>query len=213
MTTTPLLPRHLLDDRPVALLIRHAERPPIPIGSDGMSLSLTERGVRDARDLGRALGSRIVQVHTSAVLRCVETASFILEGAGLSLVPIEDPIIGVPGAFIRPTPDARRTMRELGVEGLIRHMVVGEGALPGLIDPKEGARVLREHVLDSLTRRVGLHLFVTHDAMIAALVARSWPGCIGEPLPDFLEAAALWRDGDRVVLSYRQHWSDVACLP
>ena len=40
-----ILPSQLPDDRPVALLMRHAERPPIPEGSMGMDLLITEAGL------------------------------------------------------------------------------------------------------------------------------------------------------------------------
>ena len=202
--TARLLPRTLPDDRPVALLLRHSERPPIPEGSMGMSLELTERGVRAAREFGQALKGRVVFARTSAVRRCVQTASALLEGSGTPLAPVEDPALGVPSTFIKAGPETEKTLRALGFERFMEHLVSGDAELPGLVHPAEGARLLREHALSSLTPAAGLHLFVTHDAMIAALVARSWR----EPLdgggwPAFLEGAALWREGAAVMLSYR----------
>ena len=41
-------------DRPVAILLRHAARPPIPPGETGDALALTAEGVALARHLGEA---------------------------------------------------------------------------------------------------------------------------------------------------------------
>ncbi|HEY3446408.1 MAG TPA: histidine phosphatase family protein [Myxococcales bacterium] len=200
-----LLPALLPDDRPVALFLRHAERPAIPDNSMGMTLPLTEQGLRDAHELGTHLGARVVQARTSAIHRCVQTAAAILRGAGSALAPVEDPAIGVPSTFIHAGRQAEKTIRELGFDRFLAHLVSGDEELPGLAHPTEGARLMREHALSVLSAQAGLHLFVTHDAMIGALVARSWREGLDEGgWPGFLEGAALWRDGGRVMLSYRQ---------
>jgi len=146
-----------------------------------------------------------VHARTSSIRRCLQTATAILEGAGCALTPLEDPAIGMPSTFIRAGKDAQRTIGELGFGRFMEHLITGQTELPGLLHPAEGARLLREHALAVLSPQPGLHLLVTHDAMIAALVARSWR----EPLdpggwPAFLEGAALWREGRQTVLSYRQ---------
>ncbi len=200
-----LLPALLPDDRPVALLLRHAERPAILDQSMGTLVPLTEQGLRDARALGAHLGARIVHARTSAIHRCVQTVTAILEGAGSALAPVEDPAIGVPSTFIRAGREAEQTIRGLGFARFMMHLVEGDEALPGLAHPAEGARLMREHALASLSASPGLHLFVTHDAMIGALVARSWrEGLDDGSWPGFLEGAALWRDGGRTMLSYRR---------
>lgn len=198
------LPRTLPDDRPVALLIRHAERPPIPKGTMGLEIELTPGGLTAAKEHGARLGARIVRAHTSAVRRCVQTAHALLEGAQVALAPVPDPALGLPSTFVIEGPDAERTIRSLGFEKFMLHLLIGDEELPGLPHPAEGARRLRDHALSLLTEAPGLHLLVTHDAMIGALVARCWK----DPLdatwwPEYLEAAALWRDGERILLSYR----------
>ena len=68
--TTPPLPRALPDDRPVALRLRHTERPPVPNGN--MGPELTPADVIAAKELGPRLGCWIIRAHTSAVCRrCV----------------------------------------------------------------------------------------------------------------------------------------------
>ncbi|MGC4118228.1 MAG: histidine phosphatase family protein [Myxococcales bacterium] len=206
----PLMHRHFLpaqlpDDRPVALFLRHAERPAISDQSMGMHVPLTENGLADARALGTHLGARIVEARTSAIHRCVQTAAAILEGAGSAVVVVEDPAIGVPSTFITSGRESEKTIRELGFERFMQHLIDGDAVLPGLVHPGEGARLMREHAISALTAKAGLHLFVSHDAMIGALVARSWKeGLDDGGWPNFLEGAALWKDGAHTVLSYRQ---------
>lgn len=207
---THLLPALLPDDRPVALFLRHAERPEIPDKSMGTEITLTPKGLRDAHALGHALGARIVEVRTSAIRRCVQTAKAILEGAKIATEPISDPAIGVPSTFVDGGVEAEKTIRELGFERFLEHLIGGDARLPGLAHPAEGARRMREHALEALTDRRGLHLFVTHDAMIGALVARSWREGLDEGgWPAFLEGAALWREGGKAVLSYRGRCKEV----
>ena len=199
------LPAGLPDDRPVALLVRHAERPAIPEGSMGMDLAITERGAAAARSLGARLGSRVLRVHTSAIRRCVQTAQAIIAGAGVALEPVEDGALGVPSTFALASPEALATIQELGFDGLMEHLVRGDKPLPGLPHPAEGARLLREHALSLLDGPPGLHVLVTHDAMIAALVARSTAAFFAhDDWPRFLESTALWRDGHSPVLAYRE---------
>jgi hypothetical protein len=206
----PALPAPLPEDRPIALLVRHAERPPIPEGSMGTDLCITEEGALAARQLGSRLGARIRSVRTSAVHRCVQTSRVILAGAQVSLEPIEDPLLGVPSAFLTATPEAEETVRRLGFDRFFEHLLTGEQMLPGMPHPAEGARVLREHAVE-VADSPGLHLLVTHDAMIATLVARSWRAPFGlDSFPGFLESAAIWKDGARVLVAYRGECRPVA---
>ena len=66
------------------LLLRHAERPPIPPGTFGNDLEITPAGRREAEALGRALaqGEPVAGVYSSPVLRCVQTAEAMAAGAG-----------------------------------------------------------------------------------------------------------------------------------
>ncbi|MET0403834.1 MAG: histidine phosphatase family protein [Cystobacter sp.] len=190
----------------MALLLRHAARPPIPPGEWGDSLALTVEGVLLARQLGEHLGARLVALHTSPVARCVQTARLLGEGSrsdtGLQL----DSMLGAPGAFISDGRLGGETLQRLGLDAFVDHLISGEGTLPGLAEPAAAARALVEHLLTRSGHVPGLHVFVTHDSLLAPTVARvlrhprlreHWPG--------FLEAAFFWRErrGTRGV--YRDH--------
>ena len=101
--------RHVADElhngTHVALLVRHAERPPIPANDPtfGRDLPLTERGVADAIRYGRELSlfacGEQMTIAAGGNRRCMETAFHILDGLGLDLedeqyAVIADPYLG-----------------------------------------------------------------------------------------------------------------------
>lgn len=201
----PPLPAAIPDDRPVALLMRHGERPPIAAGEPGTDLALTARGREHAGALGRALGSRLRRLHTSPVRRCQETAEALRAGAGATTPIVADRLLGDPGVFVLDPERAWENWRTLGNQGVIEHLAWGTAALSGLADPSCAALELASHLLDSVRDgEVGLHVFVTHDALllptltrlVAAVTDRSWwPGC--------LESAAFWNTSALPRLAYR----------
>jgi hypothetical protein len=203
------LPEVVPETGPVVLLLRHAERPPMPPGEHGHSLRLTPQGARSAEILGQWLGSRVAAISTSPVPRCVETAEAIRLGALSSAAIVRDTWLGDPGPFVRDRTLAWSTFRELGIEGVIEALVLGKKGLPGMNDPDVAARDLSRHLSHHLrsdrAEEARFHLAITHDIVLAAFVARlsrrrlersSWPR--------FLEAAAFWREGDQHFLSYRE---------
>ncbi|MDI1481309.1 histidine phosphatase family protein [Polyangium sp. y55x31] len=196
----PSLPQ----DRAVVLLLRHAERPAIPPGETGQSLSLTERGARAAEALGEALGERIRRVNTSPVPRCVETAAAIRRGASILVDIVPDRWLGDPGPYVHDPSLAFQNWLELGPEGVIEALVHGRKGLAGMHDPDAAARRLLGHLERFLDEAAGLHIAVTHDIVLVATIARLWAEPLERPWwPGFLDAAALFREGDSLVLAYR----------
>lgn len=134
----PPLPTATPNDRPVALLLRHAERPPIPLHEHGADLSLTEHG----RLTGGPKATR-------------------------------------PSSSTSPTPS------------------------PGLA-PHEAAYRLAQHIARALVGSpAGVHVFVTHDAILYPTVARLLPDA-GPRWPDFLESAALYGPATGPTFAYRR---------
>lgn len=198
------MPRHLAlvpRDRGVAVLIRHAERPPLSPGQAGDEVELTPVGRIAARELGAKLGGALLSVWTSPVRRCRETAELIVEGGGVTLAVGEDRLLGAPGAFVADGALAWRNWEELGNSGVIEHLVVSEEALPGMHPPSDAAHRLHAHLLAHLDEKPGFHIFATHDAVLAPYVSRVlrlrdvlWPG--------WLASVAVWREGASVWLAF-----------
>lgn len=188
----------------MAVLLRHAERPALPVGEAGGELPLTPAGARTAAALGGLLRGQVALLATSAVRRCQETAAALAAGAEAEVPIVIDSMLGGPGAFVADEGRAWESWQRLGHEGMMTWLCAGAGALPGLRQPEEAARALAAHLLRGVAAAGGLAVSVTHDSVLAPLVARlsGWPlGPAGWPA--YLEAALLWEERDGAVLWYR----------
>lgn len=170
-----------------------------------MEIGLTEAGTAAARRLGAALGERIQSITTSPVARCRATALMMGEGADRRIEVSDHPLLGAPGAFVADGDVAWENWQRMGNEGVIAHLMASSEPLPGMHPPELAARRLLALLSTALDHEAGLHLFVTHDAVLAPLVART----LGHPLeraqwPGFLEAMMLWREDGELVAQYRE---------
>jgi hypothetical protein len=117
----------------------------------------------------------------------------------------QDRLLGDPGVFVLDGPRAWGNWQRLGHEGVMANLVSGAEALPGMANPDFAARFLVHHALTQAGHTAGIHLFVSHDSVIAATVAR----LLGRPQgsadwPWYLEGAFFTRaDGGMVRCAYR----------
>ncbi len=193
-------------NRPVALLLRHSVRDELPPGDAGNALPITDIGWRLARELGGLLGGRLRTLHTSPLLRCVQTAEALREGAGASGAIVTDRLLGDPGVYVIDGRRAWSNWERLGHEGVMRHLVTESEALSGMARPGEAARFLVQHMLTITGEVDGIHVFVTHDSLVTATAAR----LLGQPLgpgdlPWYLEGAWFFRVDGAVCTAYRDH--------
>lgn len=189
----------LARDRPVALVLRHAERPEIPPDPSGHAMALTEQGRLDAAALGARLGNRIRSVRSSPIARCVETATWLGGRA-----PALDRRLGDLGAFVADIARVWSDWRELGHDAVLARLVSGADLIPGLHPLLATALALARSLLESVGDEVGVHVFVTHDIVLAPLAC----ALLGRPLgrsewPAFLEPLALAKDERWIEVRYR----------
>ena len=194
-------------DAPVAVLLRHSVRGPLPQGDAGNAVPLTRKGVRLAQRLGTVLGGRLRTLHTSPLPRCVQTAEALRSGAEMDVPIVPDRLLGDPGVYVLDARRAWYNWEALGHEAVVQSLVSGSPTLPGMADPDPAARRLVRHMLATVGDRPGLHLFITHDFVITVTVAR----LLGEPLgrqdwPWYLEGA-FFRQGDGCIsTAYRDRF-------
>lgn len=191
-------------DRAVVVLLRHSVRDHLPPGDAGYILPITEVGRRLAVELGGLLGSRLRTLHASPLLRCIQTAEALAEGAGVPLAVVPNQLLGDPGVFVFDGRRAWTNWERLGHEGVMRHLVSETTALSGMARPDEAARFLVCSMLAEAAGRPGVHVFVTHDSLVTATAAR----LLGRPLglddwPWYLEGAFFWPTDDGVHSAYR----------
>jgi broad specificity phosphatase PhoE len=193
-------------DQAVTLLLRHSVRDQLPPGEAGNVLPITSVGRQLARELGERLRGRLRTLHASPLLRCIQTAEALREGADTDYPIIPDHLLGDPGAFVLDGRLAWSNWEQLGHESVMRHLVSEAEALPGMARPDEAARFLVQHMLAVASDEPGVHAFVTHDSVVTATAARMLGRALGrDDWPWYLEGALFWRDPRGVAIAYRDY--------
>ena len=202
--------RHVADDlrsgTRVAILVRHAERPPLPANDPtfGRDLPLTECGAQDATRYGRELGIFACQEQMTIAAggnrRCMETAFHMLEGMGMDMedercAVLADSYLG-GRTFYFGDVAARMELANAGnyLESLNAYF--SSGRQKGFNDLHPSTSHLAGHLLFHYD--APLFIGVTHDLNVACFLAgngtvtsfteKSWPG--------FLDAAVLFINPD-----------------
>jgi broad specificity phosphatase PhoE len=191
-------------DLPVALLLRHSVRDELPPGEAGNEVPITDAGKDIAIKLGQKLGARLRSLHSSPLPRCTQTAEALRLGSGVDTCISESRLLGDPGVYVLDGKVAWSNWETLGHEEVMRHLVAGKDALPGMAQPDDAARLLLQSMLLLADGEPGVHVFVTHDVLVTATVARL-QGVRHEPAdwPLFLEGALFWRSELGVHVVYR----------
>ena len=188
------------------LILRHAEREAIPPGTFGVDVPLTAYGVASAEILGAMLSDMRPQVRATAspVPRCESTAMAILRGGGWSREVVLDWRLGDPGPFVLDTEVSGALFLETGILEIVRHQLTQVESPPGMRATSEGVDLLLELTATDLRSCGRLNIYVTHDALLAVLVAYlyrlpvddiGWPG--------YLDGLLLWRCRDRLHFIWR----------
>ena len=200
-------------DRGVAMLVRHSVRDPLPPGDLGYANTLNAEGVALARSLGERLHGRVRSLHTSPLQRCVHTAEVFARVAGDTPPILTDRMLGDPGAWVLDRVQAGENWKRLGSEGIMARLATTDADLPGTRPARVGAQNLATHMLAIAASAPGVHVFVTHDILLAIAAARF----LGPPPPGpgrwpaYLEAAFFWQDEGGLHVAYRDlHRSGLA---
>lgn len=191
-------------DRAVVVLLRHSIRDELSPGDVGYAMPITDIGRRLAIELGGLLHGRLRTLHASPLVRCIQTAEALAEGAGIKIAVVPNRLLGDPGAFVLEGRRAWANWEQFGHEGVIHRLVTEAAALPGMARPDEAARFLVQSMLAAAAGESGVHVFVTHDSLLIATAAR----LLGKPLglgdwPLYLEGAFFWMTEDGLHTGYR----------
>lgn len=205
----PSILKHLENvpsDRAVAVLLRHSVRGDLPPDESGDWVPITSTGRELACEFGALLQGRLRSLHSSPVLRCMQTAETIRDGASTCMPVMADRCLGDPSAFVLDGKLAWSNWERLGHEGVMSHLVTEDEALPGMAKPEAAARFLVHHMLAATQGEPGIHVFVTHDSMITATVARIINQALGPNMwPWYLEGAFFWQDTAGTNVAYREY--------
>lgn len=153
--------------RPLALLLRHADRAEIPAGEAGDDVGLLPVGRERTTALARALSGLggVAWAEASPLSRCMTTARLLTSAVEAS------PLLGAPGPFVVDREEGGRVFGSMGTEHVVRAQMAGQPW--SFIRPLEdGARLLLRHIRDRLGARTGIGALVSHDSIVMPVV--SW---------------------------------------
>lgn len=195
---------------PVTLFTRHSLRELVNgQGLASYDLQLTEQG----RELAYAWGQYLIQntdraiqhCISSPIQRCVDTAALMIEGADRThkvvnthtIEIVEQRLLVEPGSFVLDIQQAAPYFRKQGALGFINSFV--NNALPGMKHPITGVFDVLELLYHTHpTQHNGLSLAVSHDTILAAIVAvisgnkqieqSDWP--------EMMEGLFVWFEGE-----------------
>jgi broad specificity phosphatase PhoE len=189
----------------VSIILRHAERQPIPAGSFGSEIRITASGTAGAEMLGNLLSSKTLgSIVSSPILRCVSTAQAIVRGAGWAAEVGTDWRLGDPGPFVKDTELAGTPFLNEGIREIVQRQLADGEALPGMRPARDGAELLLELTTAKLRETNQLNIYVTHDAILAVIVGCLYRLNIDEFVwPDFLDGLILWVVDDILHFSWR----------
>ena len=200
---------------PVTLFTRHSIREIVEgQGLAGYNLQLTEQG----RDLAEAWGDylvgntdRVIQhCISSPIQRCVDTAALMIRGAdAITIEPnthhieiIEEGLLVEPGSFVLDIKQAGPYFQKQGALGFINSFV--NNALPGMKHPIHGVVDVLELIYNTHpTNQYGLSLAVSHDTILAAIIAviSGRNEVTQADWPDMMEGLFVWFEGDEFLES------------
>lgn len=155
----------------------------------GPETPLSAHGLAAARALGRSLAAAGTfdsgaVVLSSPLVRCVATADALSGGA----FPAEpSPLLGAPGAFVLGNGDET----PLTAADLRAHALGAGECHPALRGRAEGASLL---VRGLAARREGdaVVLAVSHDHIVACVIAELGAGASAEVWPEFLHGVVIY---------------------
>ncbi|TLD81036.1 histidine phosphatase family protein [Helicobacter sp. MIT 05-5293] len=209
-------------DRRIKLLIRHSIRPGvdgIPIVYEdkeifihaGFHWGITREGEALARAFGKALEYEIINIESSPLKRCVQTANMILEGRGVQREVRQNEIL--KAMWVKDRYKWGRIYKEYeaqhkskGIVLLLQKMLDGQ-AVEGAYDIDTSiARLLNAMGLgekSTSSSKRQMDIYVTHDGLIMLLIAYALKcRLVDLEWICMLEGVFLWEEWGRIYLAY-----------
>ena len=170
------------------LLIRHAERPKIPPHTLGSNVLLSLKGEKDSIAFAQKL-SDIVSLKSSPIKRCLQTARHIASTVHYprdKILTCTD--LGDPGFMIDNDKLAWQHWQEKDHDTVNQYLLNGKDNWTGFKKLNDAVQTFRKKILLELLNKPGLHVWVTHDTVLATFASRvlkksmtldQWPHFLG----------------------------------
>ncbi|TNE45534.1 MAG: histidine phosphatase family protein [Deltaproteobacteria bacterium] len=192
---------------PFALLIRHADRPPIENWEKAFDVLISEEGRERARELGRQLSSHgPVQLFHSPVQRCEETALAIAEGVGDvgGEAQMVESIYNLGGPYLLDMQRGLGRAKELGKK-FIRSWFDGEFPTDIIMPRKDAAKLQVQALMQAYAKvKEGIAVLVSHDWNLLS-VREEYMNVRHEDIGwmNFMDGFVFHQQGEEFVLYHR----------
>ncbi len=184
-------------------LMRHAEREKMSKGTLGNELHITQRGIYDTIKLHSYLKNRLIEIYTSPVLRCLETAELLKPTAKYSVVK-QNRMLGDPGVFVEEPEIASIFFLQYEAMEIAAGLLAKQLGMPGFcVSVEDAFKKLLDHLF-SLATESGIYLFITHDFILGVVNGILFPNnALSDVWPDFLETLFLYQERGSVYAVFR----------
>ncbi len=112
--------------------------------------------------------------------------------------------LGVPGPFVVDEEVSGALFLQIGILEIVRRQLTRTEPPAGMRATSEGVDLLLELTAKYLRSRGRLNVYVTHDSILAVLVAYLYRLSVGDiGWPDYLDGLLLWRCEERLHFAWR----------
>ncbi|WP_405279237.1 histidine phosphatase family protein [Cobetia sp. Ld8] len=187
------------------ILVRHAERPDIPDDTVGNDILLTDKGENDAQYFAQKISYPVVSIQSSPVERCRQTANVIGDVVGIKY---EDIILsrdlGEPGFIIDDGAVAWTHWKEKGHAKVNEYLLSGFEKWDGFSDLDLAVKMFDNKIRKQLlASRGGVHIWITHDTILATYVSRIMPSRLQiSQWPKYLDYISVEVIGNDFIYTY-----------
>jgi len=198
-----------LKTHPQAIVVlRHAHRYTEAKGAFGNEQPLSHQGKREAFYLGKQLSAiPWKELHTSPLIRCVQTSEQLLKGFDQSIPIIPTKVLGDPGVFINDPLIAGSHFLDRSWSEIAQD-IIQQKPLQGIRSLQEGYQLFLNYVLNLSQFPV---LMISHDIIICLLCSYLFNS--HDPskfIPNFLEGFCLSLDSS--VICFRNQIKSFSCV-
>jgi broad specificity phosphatase PhoE len=183
------MPAHLI-------LLRHAERPNIPSDEVGNEVSLTKQGIHQTKLFAKSLKQPIISISSSPILRCVQTAEIISNHCSYNKIIKKSLLLGDPGFFIKDPELAWIHWQTKGHDAVNQYLLSGKDQWQGFHPFDNAINRMKAEITKQLEiTSSGLHVWVSHDTILATFASRVLPQSLTlNNWPNFLGYLDIYQD-------------------
>ncbi|MFM2487005.1 histidine phosphatase family protein [Celerinatantimonas yamalensis] len=189
------------------LIVRHAARPDILPNTVGNDVMLTDEGIEQSKLFASLINDQVLSIKTSPIERCIQTAELIAQTTNFKVDDIEQcRLLGDPGFFIKDADLAWLHWLKKGHEAVNLHLLSGTESWDGFYDLNNSVESIFSDIKTLLSNSAnGVHLWVTHDTILATLAARIGDSRLTlQDWPNFLGYLEIKLNNDQIYVNYSQ---------